>query len=218
MTLPLDAYPAYARSERIADGSLHLLGVVLAVAGAVALWVWGVPRTSGADTLALIVYGLALIATFAASACYHMTPWTRYRAILRRLDHAAIYLKIAGTFTPLAVLVGSGLTLAVLAVVWMLALWGIVRKVFFWQVPGRFGPALYLGMGWLGVLLVPGIATLLPATALGLLATGGLLYSAGVIFFWWDGLKFSNAIWHGFVLAASCCFFAGIWIAVATLT
>ncbi|MBU2358449.1 MAG: hemolysin III family protein, partial [Alphaproteobacteria bacterium] len=98
------------------------------------------------------------------------------------------------------------------------ALWGMTHKLFFWRVPGRFGPALYLIMGWLGVLLIPAIATLLPAHALALLAAGGLLYTAGVIFFSWESLKFSNAIWHGFVLAASVCFFSGIFIGAAALT
>ena len=215
MNLPLDAYPAYARSERIADGTLHALGVGFALAGAVALVGWSAGRADAGQMTALAVYGAALIATFTASAFYHMTPWTRLRPALRRIDHAAIYLKIAGTFTPLAVLIDTGFAYGVLALVWGMAAWGVTRKLFFWRVPGRFGPALYLVMGWLGVLLMPAIATQMPVLALGFLASGGVLYTVGVVFFSWDSLKFANAIWHGFVLAASVCFFTGIFVATA---
>ncbi|SHE37774.1 hemolysin III [Loktanella atrilutea] len=217
MNLPLDAYPAYARSERIADGTLHALGVAFALAGAVVLLGWAARTVGAGQMTALTVYGVALIATFTASAFYHMTPWERLRPTLRRIDHAAIYLKIAGTFTPLAAMIGSGFAYGVLALVWAMAIWGMAHKLFFWQVPGRFGPALYLLMGWLGVLLIPAIASLLPGHALALLGAGGLLYTAGVIFFSWESLKFSNAIWHGFVLAASVCFFSGIFIGIAAL-
>lgn len=208
--LPLDDYPAYARSERIADCTLHVLGVTFALIGAVTLVVWALGRVPGGQALALTVYAAALIATFTASAFYHMTPCTRIRPTLRRVDHAAIYLKIAGTFTPLAVMIGTGFSYAVLAIVWALAAWGMTHKLFFWREPGRFGPALYLMMGWLAVLLLPSIAAIVPVPALVLLALGGGLYTLGVVFFAWDSLKFSNAIWHAFVLAASICFFSGI--------
>ncbi|MFZ3581542.1 PAQR family membrane homeostasis protein TrhA [Loktanella sp. DJP18] len=215
--MPLDAYPDYARSERIADGTLHAAGVAFALIGAVGLVVWSVGRMPGEHAVALTVYGAALIATFTASAFYHMTPWTRLRPTLRRVDHAAIYLKIAGTFTPLAVMIGTGFAYGVLALVWAMAAWGMTRKLFFWREPGRFGPALYLVMGWLAVLLMPPIAAIVPTPALVLLALGGGLYTLGVVFFSWETLKFSNAIWHGFVLAASICFFSGIVMGAATL-
>ena len=215
--LPIDAYPNYARSERIADGTLHALGVAFALIGAVALIAWAVGRMPGGQTAALTVYGAALIATFTASAFYHMTPWTRIRPTLRRVDHAAIYLKIAGTFTPLAVMIGTGFAYGVLAVVWAMAAWGMAHKLFFWREPGRFGPALYLVMGWMAVLLLPSIAAIVPTSALVLMAVGGGLYTLGVVFFSWESLKFSNAIWHAFVLAASVCFFTGIVIGAGAL-
>ena len=210
-------YPAYARSERIADGTMHAVGVSFALAGAAALIVWSIMHTGGSEMLALGIYGTALIATFAASAFYHMTPWLHLRPALRRLDHAAIYLKIAGTFTPLSVMIDTGFAYGVLATVWALALYGMIHKLFFWRVPGRFGPLLYLVMGWMGVLLIYPITGILPATSVALFGAGGLLYTVGVVFFSWEDLKFSNAIWHGFVVAASICFFAGIFMgAVAT--
>ncbi|GAD56709.1 PAQR family membrane homeostasis protein TrhA [Limimaricola cinnabarinus] len=212
MTPQHEEYPAYARSERIADGMIHALGVIFALAGAillVSLSAWS--EEARIDrTVAVAIYGGALIATFSASAFYHMTPWTRLRPLLRRIDHAAIYFKIAGTYTPLVVLIGSAFAYAILAVVWAIALGGAVAKLFFWKSPGRLGPTLYLLMGWLSIALVWSLAMTLPVASTALVVIGGLLYSAGVIFFVWEGLRFSNAIWHGFVLAASACFFAAI--------
>lgn len=212
MTPQHEEYPTYARSERIADGVIHALGVIFALAGAillVSLSAWS--EEARIDrTVAVAIYGGALIATFSASAFYHMTPWTRLRPLLRRIDHAAIYFKIAGTYTPLVVLIGSAFAYAILAVVWAIALGGAVAKLFFWKSPGRLGPTLYLLMGWLSIALVWSLAMTLPVASTALVVIGGLLYSAGVIFFVWEGLRFSNAIWHGFVLAASACFFAAI--------
>ena len=210
-----EPYPTYPRAARIADGMIHLLGVILAVAGAAGLIIaagfWARQGQIGGGTVAAVaVYGAALIATFVASACYHLTPWERLRPTLRRIDHAAIYLKIAGTYTPLVVLIGSGFGYVVLALVWVLAVVGAVAKLFYWAAPGRLAPGLYLGLGWLSLALIWSLAHSLPLPATALVITGGLLYSAGVIFFNWDSLRFSNAIWHGFVLVASICFFTAI--------
>lgn len=206
-------YPTYSRPERIADGVIHAIGVTFAVAGAITLIVLAAIWAGGAQVAAISVYGGALIATFAASALYHMSPRPEWRPTLRRIDHAAIYLKIAGTYTPFVVLIGSAFAYGVLALVWVLALGGALAKVFFWRNPGRFGTVLYLVLGWLAVLLVWPMAQTLPPVAAMLAVAGGFLYTAGVIFFTWESLRFSNAIWHGFVLAASGCFFAAITLA-----
>lgn len=204
------SYPEYARSERIADGTIHAIGVTLALAGATMLTVFALLHADSARALAAGIYGLALIGTFVASACYHMTPWEHLRPMLRRIDHAAIFLKIAGTFTPLAVLVGGAFSWTILGVVWAVALLGAAAKLLFWREPGRLGLLVYLGLGWLGVLLLWPLAAALPPPALLLTALGGSLYTVGVVFFSWESLRFSNAIWHAFVLLASGCFFAAI--------
>jgi len=210
-------YPTYARSERIADGTMHAVGVLGAVTGAVVLIIWSSGNTTAGQIAAISVYGATLIATFVASAFYHMTPWESIRPTLRRFDHAAIYLKIAGTYTPLVVMIGSGFAYVVLAVVWGLAVVGMVLKLFFWRTPGRFGPALYLIMGWLSLALIWSLWPIVPVSAMVLMAAGGLLYTAGVPFYASETMKFSIAIWHGFVVAASACFFAAIAIASAAL-
>lgn len=210
-------YPAYARSERIADGTMHAIGVLGAITGAIVLIVWSTGTASAAQIAAISIYGATLIATFVASAFYHMTPWETIRPVLRRFDHAAIYLKIAGTYTPLVVMIGSGFAYVMLAVVWGLAIIGVTLKLFFWRTPGRFGPALYLIMGWLSLTLIWSIWPIMPTSAIVLMGLGGLLYTAGVPFYASESMKFSIAIWHGFVVTASACFFAAIAIATATL-
>lgn len=207
-------YPSYARSERIADGTMHAIGVLGALTGAIVLLVWTADVATQGQMLAIAVYGATLIATFAASAMYHFTPWEQMRPLLRRFDHAAIYLKIAGTYTPLVVLIGSGFAYAVLAIVWTLAVVGVVLKLFFWRNPGRFGPTLYLIMGWLSLALIWSLWPIVPVSAMILMALGGLLYTAGVPFYASETMKFSIAIWHGFVVTASACFFAAIAISV----
>ena len=211
-------YPNYARSERIADGTMHFVGVTGAIIGAVILIIWAAGMVNPAQIAAVSVYGATLVATFVASALYHMTPWENLRPTFRRFDHAAIYLKIAGTYTPLVVMIGNAFAYIVLCVIWGLAVLGIVLKLFFWRQPGQFGSALYLVMGWLSVLLLWSLWPILPGVAMALIAIGGLLYTAGVYFYAAEQMKFSNAIWHGFVVMASACFFAAISFGVAAMT
>lgn len=204
-------YPNYTRSERVADGSMHTIGVIGSVLGAILLVMWSAPVASPGQVAAIAVYATTLIATFAASAFYHMTPWESIRPILRRIDHAAIYLKIAGTYTPMVIMIGSGLAYVVLGVVWAMAIIGMTLKLVFWSTPGRFGPALYLIMGWMSIVLVWSSWSELP---FGFILAGGLLYTVGVVFHAAEKMKFANAIWHGFVIAASACFFAAITVLV----
>ncbi len=208
-------YPAYARSERIADATVHGFAVALSLIGTVLLIVYAAMTSGGGMTAAVAIYGALLTLSFTASTIYHFTPWEAARPVLRRIDHAAIYLKIAGTYTPLVVLMGSVFGYVVLGIVWTLALAGAVAKLFFWQNPGRFGPMLYLILGWLSLALIWSLFPVLPLAAIVLIGVGGVLYTAGVVFFNWDDLKFAMPIWHSFVLIASACFFAAITLGVA---
>jgi hemolysin III len=189
------SYPDYSRAERMADGAIHIVGLLAAIAGVSVLFAMWALRMDGVTLASTIVYSGALILMLAASATYHLAAHTTARPILRRLDHAAIYLKIAGTFTPLI-----GATAKLLA------------------KPGQMttGWLPYVALGWFGVALFVPLMDILPGTSLGLMLAGGLLYTAGVVFYAWEGLRFANAIWHLFVAAASACFFLGISGALAT--
>ncbi|MEM8542333.1 MAG: hemolysin III family protein [Pseudomonadota bacterium] len=207
------AYPNYARSERVADGIIHILGVSGALLGTALLLTWASFRLGVGEVTALTIYCLTVIAGFTASACYHMTPWEHFRPVLRRIDHAAIYLKIAGTYTPLVVMIGSLSSYLILTLVWGLAAFGTVTKLFYWQLPTRSsGTLFYLAMGWISVLIIYPLGFVMPESAIWLIIVGGLTYTSGVVFYKWESLKYSNAIWHGFVFVASGCFFAAITI------
>jgi hemolysin III len=212
-------YPLYDRSERIADGLVHLIGVVLGMVGTVLLIVFSALWANSASAVvAVSVYTGLMLFGLIASAVYHFTPWEGARPVFRRIDHAAIYLKIAGTYTPIVVLIGSAFAYGILAFVWALAVFGAIRKLLYWSVPGSGGSWLYLGLGWVSLLLLWPVAVTLPLAASVLIVAGGLLYTAGVIFFTWEKLRYSIAIWHGFVLAASGCFFAAISVGVFSAT
>jgi len=201
--------------EHIADGVMHVLGVVAAVAGATALIVWAALEVPFAQVWPLIPYAVGLVATFAFSAAYNMTLHRRIRAVLRRFDHAAIYLMIAGTYTPMAIIgIGGGRGLALAIAAWSLAVFGITLKLAFFHRWHRLGFVLYLTQGWLGVLAAWPIIQSLPLAASILLLIGGLTYTAGTIFHH-ANWKFSTAIWHGHVLAAAATHYAAIFVLVA---
>jgi hemolysin III len=205
------AYP-YSRSETWADGAVHVAGLVLAIPASVLLLV----EAAGSQrlTTAAALYAGCMIFAFAASAIYHLSPIDRTRPLLNRIDHAAIYFKIAGTYTPFVALIGSGFAYAVLGIVWALALVGAVAKLWFWGTDGRGSLALYLLMGWLAVLLFWPMWQVLPPAALFLVSVGGIIYSVGAWVFAKPAFRFQNAIWHSFVLSASTCFFAAVAIAL----
>ena len=212
-----ESYPQYALSERIADGVMHGLGIGLTLAGAISLLFWGIEGLEPGLSIALGIYATTLVLSFVASGCYHMSPWPGAQPVLRRIDHAAIYILIAGTMTPIAVMADTWLAYVQITLVWTMAVVGAARKVFWWSTPGRFGPMTYLAMGLSGALLFGDLSSSVPAPAIKLMMMGGALYIVGVVFFSWEKLKFAIAIWHAFVLAASACFFVAIVLSAATM-
>ena len=183
-----DRYPNYAALERRVDGAVHLTGLVAAfIAILVCLSIHSNMLSAGALT-ALTIYWIGLIAMLAVSFCYHMTPWERFRAPLRRADHATIFLKIAGTYTPIVIALGNVVSYAILALVWALALLGAVKKLFLWRRPGRLNAMLYLGLGWISLGLIYGLFQLSPAAGW-CVVVGGLLYTGGTVFHHWEGLN-----------------------------
>jgi hemolysin III len=215
--LPDDGRPPsirwiYSPRELLADGIVHVLGVALGVTGALALVVTALltPLAPG-EKFSVAVYAAGLVAMLSVSAAYNMWPVGRLKWRLRRADHATIFLMIAGTYTPLVTLVGTGLIAwGLLAWIWLAAAAGVALKL---ALPGRFdrlAVALYLLLGWSGVVVYDSVIAVLPPAALWFLAAGGLLYSVGVIFHLWQRLPFQNAIWHAFVLAAAACHYGAV--------
>jgi len=194
----------YDRAELLADAAVHILGLVLAFVGAAALVTLAAGVVPRVEFVAILVYAAALVTVIATSAAYNMWPVSRLKWRLRRFDHAAIFLLIAGTYTPFITQMENGLASAILLVgIWAASILGIVLKL---ALPGRYDRlaiVLYLLIGWSGVAAHEPVLEVLPTSTLLLLAAGGLLYTTGIVFHVWDRLRFQNAIWHGFVLLAA---------------
>lgn len=204
---------AYSRAERLSDAVVHVTGLAL-VLGAipVLIVVTALTRGDAAALTGVSVYAGGLLLMIAASAAYNLAEgfeWGAARAwVLRRLDHSAIFLKIAATYTPFTLMSGQGLELTV--GVWVAALSGVALKII---SPERFrwvALALYLGMGWAGLLAGGALMAALPLPVIVLMGVGGTLYTLGVVFYVWDRLPHHMTVWHVFVLAASLVFYAAV--------
>jgi len=208
MTLPF-AWD-YDRGETLADAIVHLLGVALAVCGAAVLIVITVRGGDIAQLIAVAIYLAGLLAMVGFSAAYNLWPVSPFKWWLRRLDHSAIYLLIAATYTAFMLPMHGAAPAVTLAGIWAAALAGIAIKLLW---PGRFdrtSVVFYLVMGWSGLFTIGPIAAALGPVTLVLIAAGGVLYSTGVVFHAWRSLRFQNAIWHGFVLTAAFCHYAAV--------
>lgn len=202
-------FAVYSREERIADGVLHVVGVSMGCIAVVAMMVSAILLQPLSIIVSLGIYGAAMLAMFGCSAAYNLNRSPKWDALLRRLDHAAIFVKIAGTYTPFAVIMGGATGYLLLSFVWAVALVAAVGKLLKVHWKG-IDIAIYLSLGWVGLLAYRPLSEAVPTAALVLLVVGGVLYSAGVVFHLWRGLKYQNAVWHAFVLAATACHFGAV--------
>jgi hemolysin III len=205
------AFPQYTFGERVADGTIHVISVTASLAALIALLVIGIHTQMVSWVLALTIYGVALVATFGCSAGYHLVARPRVKEILRRFDHAAIFLMIAGTYTPFVLIkMNNAWGLGLLAVVWTMAAIGIAIKLFLPRFLDGLSTALYLVQGWAVLAAWEPLRSALPGGVLMLLMVGGVLYTIGVVFHLWNRLPYQNAIWHSFVLSAASCHYAAV--------
>jgi hemolysin III len=204
----------YDRAEIIADAAVHAAGIIFGLIGAVML-VIVVALIKPIGIASTLIYLIALITMLGVSAAYNLWPVSPTKWLLRRFDHSAIYLLIAGTYTPFLVLMKSGLAFAGLTLgIWSSATLGIFLKL---VLPGRFDRlsiGLYLLLGWAGLLAYDHVLPVIPSVSLWLLLIGGMLFSLGTLFHVWERLRFQNAIWHGFVLLAAGCHYSAVLICV----
>jgi hemolysin III len=208
-------YRDYSSGELIADAAVHAAALVGGVIGFAVLFRKVALHGSAVDGVATAIYAAGFFLLFGFSCAYNMAPPSRAKELLRRFDHASIFLMIAGTYTALLSQAQAALWAVALATtVWVGALAGASVKLF---LPGRFDRAalyVYLALGWSAVLALKPLLFALPADTLALVAVGGALYTIGVAFYLWQSLKFQNAIWHICVAAAAACQFAGVFRAV----
>lgn len=195
---------AYSIGEVVADGIVHGVGLFVAIAAGAVLLVIAITHTAPEASAALAVYVSTLIAVLGISFAYNLWPNSAIKGVLARFDQAAIFLFIAGTYTPfLAVIGGTTSGVVMTSFVWGASLVGVALKLI---VPERFGRVailLYLAIGWSGILVFQSLAAALPQSTLWLILAGGVTYSLGIVFHLWDRLKFQNALWHVFVVAGA---------------
>ncbi|HYJ79159.1 MAG TPA: hemolysin III family protein [Longimicrobiaceae bacterium] len=199
----------------LASALTHGAGLVASACGGAVLVVLSALRGDAWSILGTAVFGATLVMLYAASTLYHASRDARVRSRLQVFDHCAIYLLIAGTYTPFT-LVGlrGGWGWALFGVIWGLAVAGVVFKLFFTGRFPRLSTGVYLGMGWLVVVAAVPMMRLLPATTLAWLVAGGLAYTAGTLFYH-SRRRYAHAVWHLFVLAGSICHFVAVTTQVA---
>jgi hemolysin III len=197
--------------EELANSLTHGFGLILSIAGLIFLTTLAVINGDGWHIASSVIYGSSLVILYAASTIYHTATDPKWKKRLQVLDHCCIYLLIAGSYTPfILIILRNQLGAGILTVVWATAAFGIAMKLIFRSRFSAIGIALYLVMGWIGVIAVQPLYLALGATPLALVIAGGLSYTAGMIFFGWHGLRHHHAIFHVFVLAGSILHFVAV--------
>jgi hemolysin III len=200
--------------EELANSISHGIGLVGAMIGTPILLLAAFHHASISFLIGTTIFALTMLLVYFGSTFYHAWPQTRVKSLLQLLDHAAIFLLIAGTYTPFALgpLRGAG-GLTMLGIVWALALFGVVMKATRGVLRHRkLAMTLYLGTGWLGLIFIRPLALAIPWSAVLWLVAGGIAYTAGTLFFANERLRYAHFIWHLFVLAGTSCHFAAVFV------
>jgi len=189
--------------DQMADRIVHVVGVGLGIAAAITLVLVTAIDGRPGDLVPILIYSSGLMAMLVCSAAYNVFNTSVRRDWLRRFDHAAIFTMIAGTYTPFTTRLAGDWASGLTAAIWAIAAAGIVLKLLNPRRIETISIVLYLALGWIGLVAVGPFRAALDALTLSLLALGGIIYTAGVVFHLWRRLPYQNAIWHGFVLVAA---------------
>ncbi|OGU55651.1 MAG: hemolysin III [Ignavibacteria bacterium RBG_13_36_8] len=201
----------YTLGEEIANSITHGLGVILSVAGLVVLIVFAVEKGSIWHFIGFSIFGASLIILYLASTLYHSIPHTSAKKIFKIIDHSAIFLLIAGTYTPfLLISLRDTLGWCLFGIVWSIAITGIVFKSIFITKFRKISVVVYIIMGWLSIVAIKELYHAIPLIGIILLALGGFFYTMGVIFYTSKKLPYNHAIWHMFVLCGSVCHYFSV--------
>lgn len=202
----------YSRNEEIANTLSHGIGAILSVIALVLLLAYSNKTADPIRVVSYAVYGTSLIILFLASTFYHALLNDQAKRLFKLLDHCAIYLLIAGTYTPIMLLtIKGGLGNIMLILVWLIAIGGILFKIKFGHQYKILSLATYVGMGMLSLTIIHKLYQTLPTNGLLLLTIGGIVYCTGVFFYVQKKIPFNHAIWHLFVLGGATCHFFMIW-------
>jgi hemolysin III len=196
--------PRYGFGDELASSVIHGIGIVLSIAGLAVLIMHASSHGSGSDVLASAVYGISLIMLYTASTLYHSIRAESARRVLRTLDHIAIFLLIAGTYTPFTLIALRGTWgWSLFGIVWSLALLGTALELGMLKRYRRLAVLLYVAMGWVGIVAFRPLLAHLQTGGMVLLLAGGAAYTLGVPFYLWRKLPYHHSVWHFFVLAGS---------------
>lgn len=205
----------YSNREELANSLTHGLGVALSIAGLVLMVVFSSRFGDAWHVVSTAIFGATLVLLYTSSTLYHSFRGERIKQVLQKIDHAAIFLLIAGSYTPFVLVTLRGpWGWSLFGVVWGLAIVGVALK--FWHA-GRFrlvSTLIYIGMGWLVLVAFNPLSAALPAGGLRLLIAGGLCYTGGAAFYLWKSLPYQHALWHLFVMAGSACHWAAVFFHV----
>ncbi|WP_018247317.1 PAQR family membrane homeostasis protein TrhA [Orenia marismortui] len=194
--------------EEITNAILHGVGLGLSIAALVVLVVLASIFGDAWYIVSFSIYGATLIMLYLSSTLYHSFPQGKVKNIFRIFDHSSIYLLIAGTYTPLTLISLRGaLGWSIFGIVWAIALLGVIFKVFYTGRFGIFSTILYIAMGWLVIVAIKPLLSVLTTASIVFLVVGGSLYTIGTIFYAVDKIRYNHAIWHLFVLGGSICHF-----------
>lgn len=206
-------YPSTVRFHRHADLLTHIVGLLLILGAGGALVLRAVDQLDTALVIAVIVYVLCALASNLASCAYHFSTWHIHRKMLRRIDHAAIYPSIAGTFTPFFVQAGTTWTLTMLGITWALTAVAICKKITARDVQSKWSTASYLGLGAIGLSALPDL-TDVPMATLWCIVAGACSYVIGTGFYTRRTMPFRYSIWHAWVNIGGILMYVGIWLAL----
>lgn len=195
----------YTVGEEIANAVTHGVAALLSIAGLAVLVAFAVLYSGSPKVVAAVsIFGASMVFLYTASTLYHSIPNPRAKKVLQYLDHSMIYVLIAGSYTPFCLITLQGYTgIALLCAVWLIAIAGISLQTVLLNKADWINCLLYLSMGWLAVFVIDPLVSTLDSTGLALLVAGGLAYTVGVVFYIFERIPFSHAIWHTFVFAGT---------------
>jgi len=194
----------YSYREELTHSGTHGLGVLLSIAGMTLILIRASQNNDAWQVLSGLIYGCSLIALYLSSTIYHALPQGKRKVLLRRVDHAIIYVMIAGSYTPITLTsLRDDYGWLVFSSVWLLAVAGLYLELVAKKSYRKVAIALYLGMGWLILLAIKPLSANFPSNGITLLVAGGLFYSVGVLFYLRKSMPYHHLIWHLFVMAGS---------------
>ena len=194
---------SYSESEEIINSITHGIGLILSIAGLFILLYYNNQNNDIWRSIGFSIYGVSLILLYLSSTLYHSSRDSRLKKIFKRFDHSAIFLLIAGTYTPIVLIAMRDTWVIYLFIlIWIMTVFGISGEFLFTKKFKSLEFIMYIAMGWMALIAIKPLLTL-PSESFFWILMGGFIYSIGVIFYKWDSLQFNHAIWHLFVLGGS---------------